>query len=176
MNRLALVSFLVLVVAISYRSFGSAETGTGSLTLAQPAPNVGEDAREFTAKSLNRGTVDLDKNHTYVLAFWSTLNKGSDEALPEFTELAREFRGSKVSFVAVYLNSIPRDQEDAPYAVIQDSSGRLSSLYNVKRVPRLFLIQNGKIAMVQDYYYEGYKNHIEKELKKMLADKDTTPG
>lgn len=176
MSRLALVVFLVLVVAVSYRSFGGAETGTGSLTLAQPAPNVGQDAPDFTVETLNKGTFNLDKNHIYVLTFWSPLNKGSDEALPEFTELAREFQGSRASFVAVYLNSVPKNQEDAPYTVIRDSSGRLASLYNVKQVPRLFLIRDGKIAMVQNGYYEGNRDQLKKALKRMLAKSDRRSG
>lgn len=176
MSRLALVAFLVLAAAISYRAFGSAETGTGTLTLAQPAPNEGEKAPSFTARSFNEGTFELDGDSIYVLTFWSTLNESSDKALPEFAGLAEEFGDSGVSFAAVYVNSAPRNAADAPYAVIQDPSGRLTSMYNVKRVPRLFLIRDGTVALVQNGYYEGNEEQLEEELKRTLEEKNASPA
>ena len=52
MKRLAVVFVLVLATAMFYRSFGSAETGTGSLTLPQPAPNEGDNAPAFEVKDV----------------------------------------------------------------------------------------------------------------------------
>jgi hypothetical protein len=37
-KRLAVMAVLVLAMALFYRSFGGAETGTGNLTLARPSP------------------------------------------------------------------------------------------------------------------------------------------
>lgn len=168
MKSLVVVFILVLVVAGFYRSFGSAETGTGTLTLPQPAPAVGERAPTFTAESMGGEPFTLSDEGIYVLTFWSTLNEGSDEAQPGFARLAEEYEDDGVSFAAVYVNSAPSDG-DAPYAVLQDPSGRLTSRYNVKHVPRLFLVKDGDIEMVLNSYYEGYDEDLEEVLNDALA-------
>jgi hypothetical protein len=167
---LAVVVFLVVAVAATYRSFGSAETGTGTLTLPQPAPNVTEQAPQFTVETVEGRRFVLSDKGVYVLAFWSSLNLGSNEARPGFVELARKYEDDGVSFAAVYVNSPPRGG-DAPYITLQDSTGRLTSLYNVKHVPRLFLIQDGDIEFVHDGYYEGIEKDLEVALKSALKEK-----
>jgi thiol-disulfide isomerase/thioredoxin len=169
LKRLIVVSLLVLVAATAYRSFGSAETATGSLTLAQPAPAPGDRAPEFTTKTAGDERFTLTDNGVYVLAFWSTLNESSNEAQPGFARLAEEYQDDGVSFAVVYVNSAPSDG-DAPYAVLQDPSGKLTSLYNVKHVPRLFVVENGDIKLVQNGYYEGNEEDLEEVLKEALAD------
>lgn len=168
MRRLVIVVFLVLVAAVAYRSFGSEETGTGTLTLAQPAPNVGQRAPEFTATGIDGEDFEMGDRGVYVLTYWSTLNEGSNKARPEFARLAEKYGSEGVSFAAVYVNGAPRENESAPYIVIQDSSGRLASLYNVKRVPRLFLIRDGRIELVQNGFYEENERELEGELEEIL--------
>jgi thiol-disulfide isomerase/thioredoxin len=167
-KRLIVVSLLVLVAAGLYRSFGSAETGTGTLTLPQPAPNVGQDAREFTVETVEGEPFTLSDEGIYVLTFWSTLNERSNEAQPGFDQLAREYADEGVSFAVVYVNSAPRDG-NAPYAMLQDGTGKLTSWYNVKRVPRLYMVQDGEIKLVQNGYYDEYKVELEEALKDALA-------
>jgi len=162
------VFVLVLVAAVIYRSLGSAQTGTGSLTLAQPAPNQGQKAPEFIAKDINGRDFEIKSKGIYVLTFWSTLNKGASDARPGFSRLAGEYKKDGVSFAAVYVNGAPSENESAPYAVIQDSAGRLASRYNVKRVPRLFLIQDGTIEMVQNGFYEGSNKDLQDKLGEIL--------
>jgi len=169
-KRLALVVVLLLVAAGGYRSFGSEETGTGTLTIQQPAPVVGQMVPSFTVKNSDGGTFDLTHHGVYVLTFWSTLNQGSDLSRPAFDHLARQYGGSGVTFAAVYVNSIP--EERAPYVVLQDRSGRLTSLYNVKRVPRLFVVKDGEVQFVQNGYYDENGKQLEDELREILADED----
>ncbi len=176
MSRFSATILAVLAIALFYRGFGDAETGTGSLTLAQPAPNVGQEASQFRARSLEQGTFALEKKGIYVLTFWSMLNKGSGQARPQFTDLARSYEDSGVCFAAVYINSAPQDIEDVPYDVIQDSTGHLASLYNVKRVPRLFLIQDGRITLVHNGYYEENEKQLRTALEKVLAEKNSSPA
>ncbi|MDQ3794228.1 MAG: peroxiredoxin family protein [Actinomycetota bacterium] len=170
MKRLIVVFLLVLVAAGFYRSFGSAETGTGTLTLAQPAPTVGQRAPQFTAETAEGDTFTLSDEGVYVLTFWSTLNENSNDAQPGFEQLAGEYNDDGVSFAAVYVNSIPRDR-DVPYTMLQDPIGKLTSLYNVKRVPRLFLVKDGEITLVQNDYYEEYKGELEEALKSTLEER-----
>jgi thiol-disulfide isomerase/thioredoxin len=167
-KRLVVVSLLLLVAAGFYRSFGGAETGTGTLTLPQPAPNEGERAPQFTAENVEGEPFVLSDEGVYVLTFWSTLNLSSNDAQPGFDELAREYEDDGVSFAAVYVNSAPRDG-DAAYDMLQDPTGKLTSIYNVKRVPRLFLVKDGYIELVQDGYYEENDEILEEALKRALA-------
>jgi len=168
-KRLAIVFFVVLVAALFYRSFGSAETGTGSLTLPQPAPNVGDNAPRFRVKSVDDRVFELSDKGVYVLTFWSTLNRDSNEAVLGFEDLAREYEEDGVSFAVVYVNSAPSD-DDVPYTMLLDSTGELVSKYNVKRVPRLFVVEDGTIVYAQDYYYEGYEKSLRKAIDEALAE------
>ena len=164
MRRLIAVSLLLLVAATAYRSFGSAETATGSLTLAQPAPAPGDRAPEFTTKTAGGERFTLTDNGVYVLAFWSTLNVSSNKAEPGFKELAEEYDNDEASFAVVYVNGAPEDYQ-APYALLRDTNGKLTSRYNVKRVPRLFLIKNGDVEMVLNSYYEGSEQDLRDALQ-----------
>jgi thiol-disulfide isomerase/thioredoxin len=174
-KRLAIVFVLVLTTALIYRSFGSAETGTGSLTLPQPAPNEGDNAPNFEVKTVAGRDFELSDHGVYVLTFWSTLNKDSNEAEPGFNELARKYDGDGVSFAVVYVNSAPND-DHVPYSMLLDSTGELVSKYNVKRVPRLFVIQDGTIEHAQDVYYEGYDKDLKVAIEESLTDEKGQPS
>jgi thiol-disulfide isomerase/thioredoxin len=167
-KRLAIVFFVVLVAALVYRPFGGAETGTGSLTLPQPAPNAGDNAPAFEVKTVAGRDFELSDRGVYVLTFWSTLNKDSNESVPGFEDLAREFEDDGVSFAVVYVNSAPRD-DHVPYTMLLDSTGELVSKYNVKRVPRLFVVKNGTVEYAQDYYYEGYEKGLREAIEEATA-------
>jgi thiol-disulfide isomerase/thioredoxin len=174
-KRLAVVFLLVVATALFYRSFGSAETGTGSLTLPQPAPNEGDNAPAFAVKTAAGRDFALSDHGIYVLTFWSTLNKDSNEAEPGFGKLARKYEDDGVSFAVVYVNSAPND-DHVPYTMLLDSTGELVSKYNVKRVPRLFLIEDGTITYAQDVYYEGYEKALKEAVEDALTDeKDQGP-
>jgi thiol-disulfide isomerase/thioredoxin len=167
LRRLIVVSLLVLVAATSYRSFGSAETATGSLTLAQPAPAPGDRAPEFTTKTAAGERFTLTDNGVYVLAFWSTLNVDSNKAEPGFKELAEEYDNDEASFAVVYVNGAPEDYQ-APYTLLRDTNGKLTSRYNVKRVPRLFLIKNGDVELVLNGYYDGSEEDLKDALQEVV--------
>ena len=175
MKRLFIVVFAVLAAASLYRSFGSAETGTGSLTLPQPAPNVGDNAPHFTTKNVEGRNFELSDHGLYVLTFWSTLNESSNQAVPGFEDLAREYEQDGVSFAAVYVNSAP-DDDHVPYTMLLDSTGELVSKYNVKRVPRLFVVEDGKVEYAQDYYYEGYEKRLEEAIDEVLTEDQGPPS
>jgi thiol-disulfide isomerase/thioredoxin len=167
LRRLIVVSLLVLVAATAYRSFGSAETATGSLTLAQPAPAPGDRAPEFTTKTAAGERFTLTDNGVYVLAFWSTLNVNSNKAEPGFKELAEEYDNDEASFAVVYVNGAPEDYQ-APYTLLRDTNGKLTSRYNVKRVPRLFLIKNGDVELVLNGYYDGSEEDLKDALQEAV--------
>ena len=170
MKRLAIVVFVVLATALFYRSFGSAETGTGSLTLPQPAPNEGQTAPRFIADTVGEQQFELSDHGVYVLTFWSTLNQNSNQAVPGFEDLAREYGDDGVSFAAVYVNSAPGD-ENVPFTMLRDPTGKLVNKYNVKRVPRLFVVKDGRIEYALDVYYPGYEKDLGEVLDEVLAEK-----
>ena len=165
-----IVCVLVLVLAVGWRAYGSPETGTGNLTLPQPAPNVGEEAPEFTAQTLDGGEFSVADEGIYVLTFWSTLNQDSYEAKTGFADLARQYSDAKVSFGAVYVSNTPRGYEESPYKVMVDSTGRLTSLYNVKRVPRLFVIRDGEVEFVYNSYNEVNSELLKEKLEELMPE------
>jgi thiol-disulfide isomerase/thioredoxin len=169
LKRLIVVSVVVLVAAFTYRSFGSAETATGSLTLEQPAPAPGDRAPEFTARTAEGERFKLTDEGVYVLSFWSTLNESSNKAKPGFAELANEYGNDEASFAAVYINGVP-EEGGAPYAMLWEGNGKLTSRYNVKRVPRLFLIKNGEVKLVLNGYYDGSEQDLNDALQNVLPD------
>ena len=68
------------------------------------------------------------------------------------------------------MSNVPEDEENVPYAVLQDGSGKLTSLYNVKRVPRSFLIDDGRIELVQNGFYPENDEQLEEELTRILKE------
>ena len=175
MKRLAIVFVLVLTTALIYRSFGSAETGTGSLTLPQPAPSEGDNAPPFEVRTVAGHDFELSEHGVYVLTFWSTLNKDSNESESGFEDLARKYDHDGISFAVVYVNSAPND-DHVPYTMLLDSTGELVSKYNVKRVPRLFVIEDGTIEYAQDVYYEGYDKDLKLAIEESLTDEKAQPS
>lgn len=171
MRRLILVVVLVLVITAAYRLPEAPEqTGTGTLTLNQPWPTPGEEVPDFEATRLNGERFVMPGEGTYVISFWSRMNRGSQNARPEFERLARKYGDSKASFAAVYVGGIPvEDRNGSPYAVIQDGAGKLTSLYNVKRVPRIFLIKDGEIQMAEDSLNEDNRREMLRELDAALG-------
>ena len=163
-----MVVVMVLAVALLYRTFASPETATGNLTLAAPEPNVGSTAKNFTARDVEGNTFEISDSGVYVLAFWSPLNQNSNRARPGFLEVAREY-GDEASFAVVYVNGA-REDVDAPYDRLYDPTGRLASLYNVKRVPRLFVVRDGVISWVLDDYYLGYGKDLEQKVEEALTE------
>lgn len=164
------MAVLVVVIAVGYRGFGSETTGTGTLTVNQPWPTPGETAPNFEANGLNGQEFEMPDEGTYVVSFWSGLNQGSHVAHPAFERLARDY-GSEVSFAAIYVGGVPReDRMNSPYTVIQDASGELTSMYNVKRVPRIFLIKDGTVRLTLESFYEEDEREIRRELESMLRD------
>ena len=171
MKRLGLVLLVVLIAAGFYRSSLDEGTATGSLTLPGPAPNIGEAAETFETRRHGGGSFELSDEGVYVLTFWNEYNRDTAEARPELDELAREYGDEGASFAAVYVCGVPRDADGLPYAVLQDCSGELASLYNVKRVPRTFLIQDGRIELVQNGFLPENEQQLEDEIARVLEEK-----
>ena len=169
MKRLLVVMFLVLLASAGYRLYGGEETGTGRLTLPQPSPNRGEEAPVFEAVRQDGGSFELSEEGVFVLTFWSALNQDTAEARPVFSQLARDYEDEGVSFATVYVSNVPESEKNVPYAVLQDGSGELAASYNVKRVPRLFLIKDGTIELVQNGHYPQNEDRLREELDRVLS-------
>jgi thiol-disulfide isomerase/thioredoxin len=170
LRRLVIVVVLVAVISVAYHTRPEPETtGTGTLTLSQPSPAPGEGAPSFEATRMNGEEFKMPDDGTYVVSFWSGLNQASQSSRPAFERLAREYSDSKMTFAAVYVGGVPRDdRHNAPYAVIQDDAGELTSLYNVKRVPRIFLVKDGKVRLTQDGFSEEQERDMRRELESTL--------
>jgi len=167
---LVIVLVLVIALAAGYRHYGSPATATGDLTLPPPAPAPADGAPTFSADRLGgEGKLALPKRGTHVLVFWSSLNLYSGKSEPYFRDLAEDFGGEGVGFGAVYVNGAPENAASLPYAVVPDRGDRLAGLYNVKRVPRLFLIEDGTVVEVHDGFspddYHEVRETLEERAK-----------
>jgi thiol-disulfide isomerase/thioredoxin len=91
----------------------------------------------------------------------------SNKAEPGFKELAEEYDNDEASFAVVYVNGAPEDYQ-APYTLLRDTNGKLTSRYNVKRVPRLFLIKNGDVELVLNGYYDGSEEDLKDALQEAV--------
>jgi thiol-disulfide isomerase/thioredoxin len=107
-----------------------------------------------------------------VVAFWSTLNLDSERSEPHFQRLAEDFRGEGVRCAAVYVNGAPEEAGSSPYAVVRDPSGRLASLYKVRQVPRLFLVEDGTVRLT----YDGFSPESYEGVRETLEDLDKVPS
>ena len=168
-----LASMLVLLLAAAYRSMGS-PTAVGSRispTLPGPAPNAGNPAPTFVHERYDGGTFDLTEQGIYVLTFWDVLNRDSNQAQPYFAQLAEDFKGSGVRFAAVYIGDPPEDVERLPYAVIQDDDGSLAAMYNVKRVPRIFVISDGRVYLVHNTFLPANYELLRQALEELVSDR-----
>ena len=158
MRRLIVVLVLVVALAGAYRHYASPTTGTGTLTLPPPAPAPGDDTPTFSADRVEqRGAFVLSKQGTHVVAFWSRMNLNSERSEPHLRRLAEDFGGGDVRFAAIYIDRSPEVAVRRPYAVLRDENGSLSSLYNAKVVPRLFVVKDGTVRLSYDGFSpEGY--------------------
>ncbi len=180
MRRLVLTAALILVLAVLYRTMGSPATGTGGRivpTLPGPDPNPGAPAPTFVHERYDGGgTFDLSDRGVYVLTFWDTLNRDSNLAQPYFAHLADDFEGSGVHFVAVYIGDPPEEAEPAPYAIVVDSDGKLAAMYNVKRVPRIFIVSDGLVHTVQNTFVPENYDLLRDDLSELVSSEEEAPN
>ena len=85
------------------------------------------------------------------------MNLNSERSEPHLRRLAEDFGGGSVRFAAVYIDGPPEAAGTRPYAVLRDGNGGLAGLYNAKRVPRLFVVEDGTVRLTHDGFSpEGY--------------------
>ena len=89
-KRLAIVFVLLLTAALIYRSFGSARPA-GARSRYPSRPRARATTHQHRGKNRGRTDFELSDNGVYVLTFWSTLNKDSNEAESGFEDLARKY-------------------------------------------------------------------------------------
>jgi len=130
-------------------------------------------AGQYLVFDQDGGSFELSDEGVYVLAFWSPLNQNSNRARPGFVEAAREY-GGEASFAVIYVNGA-REDRDAPYDRLYDPTGRLASRYNVKRVPRLFVVRDGVVSWALDEYYEGYEKDLGQKIEEATTGKQEDP-
>jgi hypothetical protein len=172
-RRLIIVLALVAALTVAYRLYGSPTTATGTLTLQPPAPAPGDNAPPFSMRQASGRTFMLSERGTYVLVYWSRLNVGSERSEPYFRRLAEDFGDDGVRFATVYVGGMPEAAGPSrPYAVLEDRGGRLTSIYNVDLVPRLFLIRNGTVLLT----YDGFHPEDYAAVRGALEELDDSPA
>lgn len=153
----SLRNFLLLLVVIFTLSF----TISNEVTKTSKKSNIseGKTSPEFSFKNTINKTVNLkDLRGKYVyINFWTTWSEPSNEELPYFNELAKEF-GNDISFVNISVDyqkdvkkwkQYVKDQQLKGIQVIADNNWQSDFIkaFNIVKIPRAVLIdKEGKIV------------------------------
>ena len=159
MKKIILPSiFLVALIVLS--GFSSA-----------PAP---EKSQNFTLNDLSGNPVPLDsfKGKVVLLAFFTTWCPSCQDEIPQLEAIYRKYKAKNLEVVGVNLretrNSVKvfANENKLSFKVLLDEKGDVGSLYNVKYIPKIFILdRNGEVKFTSHYLPAA---EIEKEINKIL--------
>ena len=136
-----------------------------------PAP---EKTRNFTLNDLSGNPVPLDSNNGKVilLVFFATWCPPCQDELPQLEAIYRKYKAKNFEVVGVNLresrNSVKvfANENKLSFTVLLDEKGEVGSLYKVKYIPRIFILdRNGEVKFTSHYLPAA---EIEKEINKIL--------
>jgi peroxiredoxin len=159
MKKIILPS-IFLIVLILLSGFSSA-----------PAP---EKTQNFTLNDFSGNPVLLDsfKGKVVLLAFFATWCPSCQDEIPQLEAIYRKYKAKNFEVVGVNLresrNSVKlfANENKLSFTVLLDEKGEVGSLYKVKYIPKIFILdRNGEIKFTSHYLPAA---EIEKEINKIL--------
>ncbi len=143
---------------------------------------VGQPAPTFEVELLDGGHFDLAAHrgkHVVILDFWATRRSLSVRTLLTLAEMAAAYRDRGVVFCPINqqedANTIRNflKKKDLKLNVALDSKGKVSELYEVKRIPQTVIIDtNGVVQAVHVGLLRNSKTRLQEELDAVLAGKN----
>jgi len=136
-----------------------------------PAP---EKFQNFTLNDLSGNPVPLDsfKGKVVLLAFFTTWCPSCQDEIPQLEAIYRKYKTKDLEVVGVNLresrNSVKvfANENKLSFTVLLDEKGAVGSLYKVKYIPRIFILdKNGEVKFTSHYLPAA---EIEKEINKIL--------
>jgi peroxiredoxin len=132
-----------------------------------PATNLGRQVAGFTLPDIKGGKVslaDFRGKRAVVVVFIGTQCPINNAYLPRLAELAREFEGRGVQFLAVNANrqdTAARVAEHArrlklPFPVLKDDRNRIADSLGARRTPEAFVLDAGRRIRYQGRIDDQY--------------------
>jgi peroxiredoxin len=147
------------------------------------APDIGAPAPDFTAENYVTGArVRLSAQHgkIAVVTFWATWCAPCRAELPNLEKLQRYLGKEKIAVLAINFKDTPetirRLRSNAKKAgwninMLLDPDGRIAHLYDVKAIPRMYLIgKDGKIRATHVGFGDGSLEEMVDDLNAALGD------
>ena len=144
--------FVLSVVSCSFLLSSCSADRPGS---AQANTPKGDTAPDFTLKSLSGENISLHgllEKNSVLLMFTTTWCPACVKIIPELKAIYSGYKDKNIDIVAVYIKepgsrvSEFKAAHDVPYKVLLDTDSSIASLYNIRGVPTLILIdKKGKI-------------------------------
>jgi thiol-disulfide isomerase/thioredoxin len=134
--------FLFLVVLIAISALGGVEP----------------DAINFTAVDINGNKITLSdfKNKVVILDFWATWCLPCRQEIPNLVDIKNTFRNK--NFEIISIDGFERNGDDKAVQFVKENKmdwihiidktvgGDLANKYEVRNIPRIFVIKDGKIV------------------------------
>ena len=152
------------------------------------APEIGATAPDFSAESYLTGEkvhLSAQQGKIAVVTFWATWCAPCREELPNLEKLQRYLGKEQIAVLASNFKDTPetirRLRSNAKKAgwnisMLLDPNGRIAQLYDVKAIPRMYLIgKDGKIRATHVGFVDGSLEQMVDELNAVLGEEAATP-
>lgn len=173
----------MVVGAITWVAVASNEDSSDGTVVPQAVrdggPKVGDEAPDFTLKTLDGKTVKLSdyRGTPVVLNFWASWCNPCRKEFPRFRDALAAHPG-KFVVLGVDYKDIPSDarkfakSQRASWPMLDDSANAVSGAYGIRAVPQTFFIwRDGTIA--QRYYAQIPDSDFAAELAKITKPSST---
>lgn len=154
-----------------------------TLAAASHAAFINDPAPAFSLTALDGKTVALAdlKGDVVFVNFWASWCPPCKKEFPEINELANEYKGHRVTVVAINLDKARERVEKflekmkvtpAALRILMDPDGKVVSSYVARSMPSSFIIdQNGVIRFVHFGYSDKDPMKWRQEINSLLEKK-----
>ena len=176
--------------------FSTWNTSEAGLIFRSDTLNVGDEAPQFVMRNLMTNTAVFLRDFTgktlrepwkkkerqvVVLSFWATWCQPCKNEIPIFIKLAADYQDQNVKFFLVNTmektepieDSVRDTYKNRGYTLpcLMDPSGRYTSLYSVRWLPVLVVIDKfGIVRQINRGYHENFQIELEKLVKELLQE------
>jgi len=136
-----------------------------------PAP---EKMKNFTLNDLSGNPVPLDSYNGKVvlLVFFATWCPPCQDEIPQLEAIYRKYKAKNFEVIGINLretgNSVKvfANENKLSFTVLLDEKGDVGSLYKVKYIPKIFILDKNSEVKFTSHYLPAAE--IEKEINKIL--------
>lgn len=176
MNRILLITALVLLVGFSFYSYSVKDrvrTGT-SLSFDKGQEISSFALMDMTDKQLELSDIIKENKYTWI-NFWASWCGPCREEMPMMSEIYNEYADEGLAIVAVNVNenkeTIQRylDQYPVPFTILRDSTGEITQSFNIEALPTSLIVDS--TGVVQRITI-GYDRSLEYQVSNLFSNDD----